>query len=404
MSARGAISAATSGMASGALTDDGPAAAGRPGDEAARRPIRELPERVAAQIAAGEVIERPAAVLKELLENALDAGAGRISVEIAEAGRRRIAVHDDGRGIPAPELLMAFRRHATSKLTRVDDLGRLESYGFRGEALPAIAAAAGRLRLTTRCADDPAASLIEFAHGVRSGPRPGARATGTSVEVFDLFAGQPARRAFLAGARAERAALVRAASDVVLARPERSLRLQIEGRTPLAHESHGSHESEGPRGPQVAEGAALPEAALREALASVFSQDAAERGIWFEARSERADLSLDGIAGAPDDARRTRERIRLFVNGRPVHDRRLSYAVQDAYRDWLDAGAFPLVVARLRLPPDAVDVNVHPAKTEVKLRDPDAAFSLVQRTIRESLADGRAALPLRQAPPPPPRD
>ena len=347
---------------------------------------------MAAQIAAGEVIERPAAVLKELLENALDAGAGRISVEIAEAGRGLVAVHDDGRGIAAPELLMAFRRHATSKLAQVDDLERLESYGFRGEALPAIAAAAGRLRLTTRCADDEAASLIEFAHGVTSGPRPGARAPGTSVEVFDLFAGQPARRAFLAGARAERAALVRAASDVVLAQPERSLRLRIEGRAPLAHEAYRADQTNQANG---AGGAARPEAALREAVASVFSEEAAERGIWFEARSQRADLALDGIAGTPDDARRTRERIRLFVNGRPVHDRRLSYAVQDAYRDWLDAGAFPLVVARLRLPPDAVDVNVHPAKTEVKLRDPDAAFSLLQRTIRESLAERRAARPLR---------
>ena len=137
------------------------------------------------------------------------------------------------------------------------------------------------------------------------------------------------------------------------------------------------------------------EAALREALSAVFSADAAERGIWFEARSERSELALDGIAGAPDDSRRSRDRIRLFVNGRPVHDRRLSYAVQEAYRDWLGAGEFPLVVARLRLPPDAVDVNIHPAKTEVKLRDPGAAFSLLQRTLREALARRRAASPLR---------
>lgn len=344
------------------------------------RPIRQLPELVAAQIAAGEVIERPAAVLKELLENALDAGAGRISVEIEAAGRERIAVHDDGQGIRAAELPLAFSRHATSKLASVDDLGRLDSYGFRGEALPAIAAAAGRLRLTTRSAAEDAASLIEFASGVAVGPRAAARAVGTSVEVFDLFAGQPARRAFLAGARAERAALLRASSDALLARPERSLRVRIETRTPLAHDA----------------GLGLArEAALREAVAAVFSPDAAERGIWFDARSERTELRLDGIAGAPDDARRNRERIRLFVNGRPVHDRRLSYAVQEAYRDWLGAGEFPLVVARLQLPPDAVDVNIHPAKTEVKLRDPGAAFSLLQRTLREALANRRSAIPLR---------
>lgn len=344
------------------------------------RPIRQLPELVAAQIAAGEVIERPAAVLKELLENALDAGAERISVEIAAAGRERIAVHDDGQGIRAAELPLAFSRHATSKLASVDDLGRLDSYGFRGEALPAIAAAAGRLRLTTRSADEDAASLIEFASGVAAAPRPAARAVGTSVEVFDLFAGQPARRAFLAGARAERAALLRVSADALLARPERSLRVRIEARTPLAHDA----------------GAGLGrEAALREAAAAVFSPDAAERGIWFDARSERSELALDGIAGAPEDSRRSRERIRLFVNGRPVHDRRLSYAVQEAYRDWLGAGEFPLVVARLRLPPDAVDVNIHPAKTEVKLRDPGAAFSLLQRTLREALTSRRSAIPLR---------
>ena len=355
------------------------AASAAPGADG-RRPIRQLPELVAAQIAAGEVIERPAAVLKELLENALDAGAGRISVEIEAAGRERIAVHDDGQGIRSAELLLAFRRHATSKLASVDDLGRLDSYGFRGEALPAIAAAAGRLRLTTRSAAEDAASLIEFTSGVAAAPRPAARAVGTSVEVFDLFAGQPARRAFLAGARAERSALLRVSSDALLAQPERSLRVRIEGRTPLAHDAGA--------GPGR-------EAALREAVAAVFSPDPADRGIWIDARSERSELALDGIAGAPQDARRSRERIRLFVNGRPVHDRRLSYAVQEAYRDWLGAGEFPLVVARLRLPPDAVDVNIHPAKTEVKLRDPGAAFSLLQRTLREALASRRSAIPLR---------
>ena len=352
--------------------------------------IRELPERVAAQIAAGEVIERPAAALKELLENALDAGAGRIAVELAGAGRERIAVRDDGAGIAADEVALAFRRHATSKLGAVEDLARLASYGFRGEALPAIAAAAGRLRLTTRTREAEAATVIEFERGVASGPRPAARAVGTSIEVIDLFAGQPARRAFLAGARAERAALLRAASDVVLAQPERSLRITIDGRTPLEHEAltrldraEALHKSE----------------ALREALGAVFNPEAARRAIPLEVRSERADLALDGFAGAPDDARRTRERIRLFVNGRPVRDRRLTYAAQEAYRDWLGAGEFPLVVARLTVPPEDVDVNIHPAKTEVKLRDPDAAFSLLGRAIREALHGDRYASPRRLRPP-----
>ena len=349
-------------------------------ERAALQPIRELPERVAAQIAAGEVIERPAAVLKELLENAVDAGAGRIAVELTGAGRELIAVHDDGQGIAADQVALAFRRHATSKLAQVDDLARLESYGFRGEALPAIAAAAGRLTLTTRTASQSAATLIEFEQGRQMGPRPAARAVGTSVEVVDLFAGQPARRAFLAGRRAERSALLRAATDSILANPGCALRLMIDGRTPLAHESQpGANWSE----------------SLRGALASVFRPQAAERALALEAGSERAAVSLEGFAGSPDDARRTRDAIRLFVNGRPVHDRRLSYAVQEAYRDWLPSGSFPLVVARLTVPPEAVDVNIHPAKTEVKLRDPEAAFSLLQRTIRAALSDDRYASPRR---------
>ncbi len=342
--------------------------------------IRELPERVAAQIAAGEVIERPAAVLKELLENALDAGSRRIAVEIAGGGQERIAVHDDGRGIAAEELALAFRRHATSKLETVEDLGRLTSYGFRGEALPAIAAAAGRLTLTTRTLEAEAASTIEFDRGAAGRVRPAARSVGATVEVIDLFAGQPARRAFLAGARAERAALLRAATDAALANPGCSLRTTIDGRTPLDHEA--------PAGIDRA-------SALREALGAVFDHQAAQRAIWLEAQSDRTELSLDGFAGSPDDARRTRERIRLFVNGRPVHDRRLSYAVQEAYRDWLGAGEFPLVVARLRVPPESVDVNIHPAKTEVKLREPDAAFALLGRTIREALHRDRYASPRR---------
>ena len=357
-------------------------------ERAAAQPIRELAERVAAQIAAGEVIERPAAVLKELLENAVDAGAGRIAVELTGAGRELIAVHDDGRGIVADQVALAFRRHATSKLAQVDDLARLESYGFRGEALPAIAAAAGRLTLTTRTESQSAATLIEFEQGRQMGIRPAARAVGTSVEVVDLFAGQPARRAFLAGRRAERSALLRAASDSVLANPGCALRLMIDGRTPLAHESQ-PHES------QPAQPGADWSQSLRGALASVFRPEAAERALVLEAASERAAVSLQGFAGSPDDARRTRDAIRLFVNGRPVHDRRLSFAVQEAYRDWLPSGAFPLVVARLTVPPEAVDVNIHPAKTEVKLRDPAAAFSLLQRTIRAALSNDRYASPRR---------
>ena len=368
--------------------DTGSAEAGR-----GRRPIRALSEPVAAQIAAGEVIERPAAVLKELLENAVDAGARRITVEIVQAGRERIGVHDDGAGIPQGELALACMRHATSKLTDAADLMRVRSYGFRGEALPAIAAAAGRFILTSR-PRGAAAAAIEYELGRAQPLRPAARAEGTTVEVIDLFRGQPARRAFLAGERSERAALARACSDLVLAQPALALRLEIDGRRVLAHEPPPDALT-GRAVDGAVDLSAVRERLLREAAAAAFSADAAQRAIWLEAHSERAQLALDGLAGDPRDARGSRDRLRLFVNDRPIHDRRLSFAVQEAYQGWLGAGRFPLAVVRIEVPPDAVDVNVHPAKTEVKLKDPAAAFSLVGRSIREALSRQHAAQPRR---------
>ena len=332
--------------------------------------IRELPPPVAAQIAAGEVVERPAAALKELLENALDAGARRITAEAEGAGLERLAVHDDGCGIPAEQLELAFRRHATSKLDSAEQLWSLHSYGFRGEALPALAAAAGRLEAGSRAAAEPLGARIVFEQGRLLGVDRAARSVGTSVELRELFAAQPARRAFLPGARSERAALARVASDAALARPEVGLRLELDGRPTLRHDP-------------AAGGA---EAALREAWAAVFGADAAERAIWWAAADDEAGLSVDGLAGAPRDGRRGRDGLRLFVNGRPVRDRSLAWALQEAYRGWLPAGRFPLVAARLTLPADAVDVNVHPTKAEVQLREPARAFGLLQRTLREALA------------------
>ncbi len=255
-----------------------------------RRPIRALSEPVAAQIAAGEVIERPAAVLKELLENAVDAGARRITVEIVQAGRERICVHDDGAGIPRGELALACMRHATSKLTDAADLMRVRSYGFRGEALPAIAAAAGRFILTSR-PRGAAAAAIEYELGRAQPLRPAARAEGTTVEVIDLFRGQPARRAFLAGERSERAALARACSDLVLAQPALALRLEIDGRRVLAHEPPPDALTD-----RALDGAfdgaddrsAVRERLLREAAAAAFSADAAQRAIWLTRRNARS--------------------------------------------------------------------------------------------------------------------
>ena len=330
--------------------------------------IRELPAAVAAQIAAGEVVERPAAALKELLENAIDAGARRITAEVEGAGLERLVVHDDGAGIAAGQLELAFRRHATSKLERAEQLWALDSYGFRGEALPAIAAAAGALEASSRTADEAAGARIVFGRGRLIGVERCARAVGTSVELRDLFAAQPARRAFLPGARSERAALARVASDAALARPEVGLRLELDGRAALRHDP----------------AAGDAEAALREAWAAVFGSESAERAIWWTAEDESG-LVVDGLAGAARDGRRGRDGMRLFVNGRPIRDRSLAWALQEAYRGWLPAGRFPLAAARLVLPTEAVDVNVHPTKAEVQLREPARAFSLLQRTLREAL-------------------
>ncbi len=349
-----------------------------PADAPAR--IRELSASVAGQIAAGEVVERPAAALKELLENALDGGARRITVEIEGAGLERLAVRDDGAGIRAAELELAFRRHATSKLSRAEQLWALDGYGFRGEALAAIAAAAGRLLASSRMAEDPVGSQISYAGGRLQGLERCARGPGTSVELWELFAQQPARRAFLPGPRSERAALTRVAADAVLARPDVGLRLELEGRVTLRHD------------PAASDGGSA-EPALREAWASVFGAEPAERAIWWA--GEDAELRVEGLAGAPRDGRRGREGLRLFVNGRPVRDRSLAWALQEAYRGWLPAGRFPLVVARLSAPPDQVDVNVHPTKAEVQLREPARAFSLLQRTLRAALAGQPSSSTLR---------
>ena len=347
---------------------------------AATGPIRELPREVAAQIAAGEVVERPAAALKELIENALDAGARRIAAQAEGAGLERLSVRDDGAGIPVEQLERAFRRHATSKLERAEQLWSLRSYGFRGEALPALAAAAWRLEAATRAADEAVGARISFEQGRLLGVERCARAPGTAIELRELFAPQPARRAFLPGPRAERAALARVASDAALARPEVGLRLELEGRAALRHD------------PALGD----REAALREAWAAVFGAESAERALGWSGADDEAELRVEGLAGAPRDARRGRDGLRLFVNDRPVRDRSLAWALQEAYRGRLPEGRFPLVVARIRLPAAAVDVNVHPTKAEVQLREPARVFSLLQRSLREALA-AHPATPLLRA-------
>ena len=338
--------------------------------------IRRLPASVAAQIAAGEVIERPASVVKELLENAADAGATRIEVVIEGAGLERIRVTDTGHGMGADELPLAFERHATSKLYAADDLWALRSYGFRGEALPSIVAVAevdciSRPRdLHPGRHDSGAGVRLRFRGGDAQALETAAAPPGTTLEVRQLFARQPARRKFLSGDRAERAAIARVCGDQALALPHVALQLTMEGRRALRSGGEGQR---------------------RAVLAELWGAPAAEAACSFAGAQPRAGIRAEGLAAPPQYHRAHRGELRLFVNGRAVQSRRLSYALQEAYRELLPARRFPLVALFLEVDPARVDVNVHPTKAQVKLSDEDAAFGLIQRSLREALLAGRTS-------------
>ena len=378
--------------------------------------IARLPEPIAAQIAAGEVIERPASVVKELIENACDAGARRVRVVIEGAGLERIRVSDDGRGMAAGDLELAFERHATSKLRTVADLDTLATYGFRGEALPSIAAVAEvecLSRLAGARAGDEAGARIRFEGGRSLGVEPAGAPPGTTVDVRDLFARQPARRKFLSGSRAERAAIARICSDVALARPELAITLEIDGRTLLSSPgvllSNPGVEAPGPG----------DEEALRRACAAVWGVEPASQAIAFagqralagdgpEDSLDAATMRVWGLAAPPSQHRGRRGGVRLFVNRRPVESRRLVYAAEGAYAELLPPRRFPIVALFLQLDPARVDVNVHPSKATVKLRDEGHAFGLIERSLRAALLGleppGTEATARESSPAPPDAD
>ena len=361
-------------------------------------PIRRLSDDVAAQIAAGEVIERPASVIKELVENATDAGASRIDVTIdappvdgAEGGDSvgAIRVTDNGGGMSADQLSLAFERHATSKLRALSDLERVTGYGFRGEALPSIVAAAEVVCLS-RATGQPLGTRLSFRGGAAGKAEPVGAPVGTSMEITELFARQPARRKFLAGARSERAAIARVCSEAALAHPEIALTLELGGRRLLA--------SPGRSGGERDREAELRESELRGAFAAVWGADVADGAIWFEGHtpiegSEAGEVTLWGLAAAPTQHRGRRNGVQLFVNGRPVQSSRLGYAVEQAYAELLPSRRYPIVALFLRLPGDRVDVNVHPSKATVKLRDEGALFGVVQERLRAALLDGAGVRP-----------
>jgi DNA mismatch repair protein MutL len=319
--------------------------------------IEELPDELISQIAAGEVVERPASVVRELVDNALDAGATQVTVRLLAGGVRSLVVEDDGGGMPADQLPLALKRHATSKIATLADLETVATMGFRGEALAAIASVAG-LAITSR----PEGAAMAQRLDARSGElQPAARGRGTTVEVQELFFATPARRKFLKSDATEYAHALEAVRRHALARPEVGFAVWHEGRL----------------------------AAPAERIADVL-------GAEFLAASATVDsrvgpLHLWGRVGRPEAARARSDQQYLFVNGRFVRDRLAGHAVRAAYEDQLHGSRQPSYVLFLEIPPESVDVNVHPTKIEVRFRDGRAVHQAVQRSVEQALAPTRAA-------------
>ena len=327
-----------------------------------RRGVRLLPDELVDQIAAGEVVERPASVVKELVENALDAGARRVAVEVRDGGIAWIAVTDDGSGMSPRDARLALQRHATSKLGSVADLERITSFGFRGEALPAIASVS-RLRLVTRRADDAEGLEIRVEGGSRVAERATGCPAGTRIEVADLFASVPARRKFLKKPPTEWRHISDWLSRLALALPGVHFELRRDERAPIVW-------------PATAD--------PRDRIAAVLSADEADGLVQVE--HEEPFGHVQAFLSSPERTRPNASGLFQFVNGRPVRDRLLQHALLDVYRDLLPRGRFPSGVVFLTVPPAQVDVNVHPAKWEVRFADPRAIHQLVRRTAREAIA------------------
>ncbi|MFI5319434.1 MAG: DNA mismatch repair endonuclease MutL [Myxococcota bacterium] len=328
----------------------------------ARPRIERLDSAVVDQIAAGEVVERPASVVKELVENAVDADARRVRVELRGGGRDLIAVTDDGFGMSAADARLALERHATSKLRALDDLLGIASFGFRGEALPAIASVS-RLRLRTRARGAEAGVEIDVDGGVLLGERACGAAEGTRVEVAELFGNVPARRKFLKSAGTEWGHISDWLGRAALALPQ----IHFD----VAREDHAAFSW-----PAVADPV--------ERIAAVLGEEDAAALV--AAEHEAGELALRAFVSRPEAHRATGAGIHLFVNGRPVRDRLLRHALLQSYRDVLPRGRFPSAVLFLRVAAGGVDVNVHPAKWEVRFADPNAVHGLVERALRDALA------------------
>ncbi len=330
--------------------------------------IRQLPDTLINQIAAGEVVERPASVVKELVENALDAGARRIDIDLEEGGIRLIRIRDDGGGIGPEELPLAVSRHATSKIASIDDLEAVATLGFRGEALPSVASVS-RFRLASRPRDAAHGAELRIEGGRIGEVVPQAHPHGTTVEVRDLFYNVPARRKFLRAERTELSHIEEWLRSLALARPDVELR--------VTHNGKPSRRWKG-------EGDLLSEVRLHEALGEEFARNA------LRVDHAGAGLRLHGWIAQPAYNRASTDQQYLYVNGRSVRDRNVAHAVRQAYSDVLFHGRHPAYVLFLELDPRGVDVNVHPAKHEVRFRESRLVHDFVYRSLHAALAETRA--------------
>lgn len=344
-------------------------------------PIQVLSEQLASQIAAGEVVERPASVVKELIENALDAEATTINVDVRDGGRQLIQVADNGNGIPSNEIEVAFMRHATSKLNSASDLQAIYTLGFRGEALAAIAAVS-RVTVISCTEDEAAGTRLTLEGGNLANKESVGAPKGLVIAVSNLFYNVPARLKFLKSITTEKRVIDEYVTRYALAYPEVRFRLTHDNR--ITFQSNGSGQ-------------------LREVLSAIYGPDTAKQllAIGDDQQSDETDLSADeavpnstaksrsilvnGYVSPPSLNWANRKHISLFVNGRWIRDNQLTYAVIQAYHTLLPTGRYPLAVIFVRLPAETVDVNVHPAKTEVRFRRANAVFGAIQRAVRETL-------------------
>lgn len=325
-----------------------------------------------AQIKAGEVIERPASVVKELIENSLDAGAGRIRIDIEQGGLDLIRVVDNGTGIPPEDLELAFAEHTSSKLHSPEDLNHIETLGFRGEALYAISNVA-RVEAISGAGAGGVTRRVVFDHGSLVCNEPAAGAGGTRFSIHRLFAGVPARRKHLRGARSEGAAVHQVVARYVIAHPEASITLASDSRTVLASPGSGL---------------------IGEAFGSVYGLDLVHKMV---ALDHPGEFAVAGLVSPPDVTRPNRTAIHIFVNGRPVKSAALAFAIEDAFSGLLMVGRHPLAAVAIAVPPEQLDPNVHPAKLEVRFLADRPVFSAVRAAVSRALASGSHVIEARDS-------